>query len=255
MSALWQLLRKDLLSQRWAMGVLLFLTFTWHIFLYSRVGVWPREVTLALGLIPFFFTQLWVLWISFQTYRTEWSEDTAYFLLSAPISSWLITGVKLLTVVLYTLFGVGTILASYLLFLRADLATVWDTAAVYLSSGWYKRDLMNGGLLLFLTLVSSVMLMHFAYICSRMANRFRGLVVIWVLVVSQWLCGRIAALIEPILRWLPSFSIDIPMIESFNYVAIHEIKISSAIFGGYVLAVFGLFALANWLWEKHIEIV
>ena len=36
--------------------------------------------------------------------------------MSAPISSWLITGVKLLTVVLYTLFGLGTILASYLLF-------------------------------------------------------------------------------------------------------------------------------------------
>ena len=79
MSALWQLLRKDLLSLRWAMGVLLFLTFTWHIFLYSRVGVWPREVTLALGLIPFSFIQLWVLWISFQIYRTEWSEDTAIF--------------------------------------------------------------------------------------------------------------------------------------------------------------------------------
>lgn len=254
MKAFWQLLRKDLLSQRWAMGILLVLTLGWHIFLSTKVGVWYREATLMLGLIPFSFIQLWVIWISFQIYRTEWSEDTAYLLLSLPVSSWMITGVKLLTVVLCTLFGVLVMLGSYLIFLKADIKPVWEIVYPYLATGWYKRNLINLGVLSLFYFIGSVILMHFAYLCSRMVNRFRGLVVIWVLLVSTWLTTKIAAILKPLLRWLPSIGMDIPLIENSLIQEIREFKIPAGPFVGQLLAVIALLVLANWLWEKQIEI-
>ena len=39
MKAFWQLLRKDLLAQRWAVGILLGLSFV-YLLLYSKIGIW-----------------------------------------------------------------------------------------------------------------------------------------------------------------------------------------------------------------------
>ena len=253
MKAFWQLLRKELLAQRWAVGILLGLSFVWHLLLYSKIGIWYSQAILSLGLIPFFFIHLWILWISIQLYRTEWAEDTAYLLLSLPVSSWLITGVKLLTVVLYTCFSLLVIAASYFTFFRGEIISAIQPYLMYLETGWYKRDLINIGLILFIFFVGSIMLIHFSYICSRMVNRLRGLVLIWVFLLSNWVCSQLANLIEPLLNWLPTFGVDLPYVE-FGNLMLREYRIPSSPFVSYILVVFGLFALGNWLWEKQIEL-
>ncbi len=254
MGALWQLLRKDLLAQRWAMGILLFLTVAWHIFLWSKVGTWPQGIALALGLIPFGFILLWIFWVSLQIYRREWSEDTVYFLMALPKPSWLVMGVKLLTVIVCAFVSVGAMIASYLLFLNSEVEAAKALVAQHYTGPLYLGNLINGGALMFLFFVLFVILIQFSYICSRMVNRFRGLVTMWVFVISLRLGGILASIFEPAFRWLPPVTFSIPGVVVGATAPPNRLLFSSGLFAACFLVGIGFFALGNWLWENQIQV-
>ncbi len=249
-----QLIKKELRALRWYLGVLMFLTLGWHLFLATRVQRWPAELVFGLGWIPISFIPIWLLWISVQMYRSEWNQDTAYLLLSLPIPGWQITTSKFLVVMIAYVFSVVLFAASFFLALGGSIMQIVGDCLTLFPTIWYLRTGLNAFVLSVLLVSSATMLTHFSYISARMVKRFQGLVMVWILVLSVWLMERLGYVIEPLLRWVPWMTFEIGNY-SQGMVHMGEFQMSLAPILAPWLIVVALFALGTWLWETQIEIV
>lgn len=251
MRSFWQLLRKDILSLRWVVAVLVILSLVWQAYLASKTGNWDGDLIFGLGFLPYIFIPLGLLITSLLVYRNEWKEDTIYLILSLPIKAWQVTVSKLLAVLIGGILGFLAI--TFGIFI---LALIQETSFIndyVFQSGVFNYNI--GVMLMFILigLLTGTMLIQLAYIISRMANRLQGLVFIWILVLSSWVIPRLGLLIEPLLRWLPNIRF-----ESYNIVDgqiyTSNIFIPAAPLIAPWLVVIGLFGLATWLWQSHIEL-
>ncbi len=252
MNSYLQLLRKELLALRWSMGVFVGLTLIWQVFVATRTS-WTAPVLLINGLGPLSFLPMWLIWISFQSYSTEWSNDTAYLLLSLPVKGWQVTTTKLFPVMIAFLVALAVTISGFLLlFGRLIPVVIGDTFAP-LPAGWYLRNGVNLVVLGLLAVSAMVMLIHFAYITSRLAKRFRGPVLAWILLISFWIISRVGGLIEPILHWVRPLTFDFFNINQ-GLVDVYQFQLGLSPVLAIWLSIVGLFLLATWLWETQIEI-
>lgn len=255
MRAFGKLLQKELVSLRWFIVALLVLTVVWHGFLYTKIAQWDAAIVFGLGFIPLSFIPLWLVIASIYSYRTEWSEDTSYFLLSLPVSGWTITVSKLLAVVSLCVIGLLLMVGSFFLFDLPDafLTSLDSPFWGGLPGNWYVNDLIILCAIIIAAVFGTVMTMHIAYIFSRMANRFRGVVMLWILFIMGWFTIRASFLIEPLLKWLPEFEV-----ESWNLInnqMTHNTEmVASAPFVAQAVVMIGLFAFATWAWQTQIEV-
>ena len=247
-----QLLKKELVSIRWHMGVLLVLTVGWHVFLAIKAPSWGPELAFGLGWIPLSFIPIWLLWMGFQTYRSEWSHDTAYLLMALPVPGWKITTSKLLAVMIAYVSGLALFVASFGILLGSSARQVLGEAFV-MPAEWYVRTGLNGFVLSLLLVSTVIMLTHFSYIASRMVKRMRGFMMVWVLLIALWLTQRIGYVIEPLLAWIPWMAFDTV---NYNNGITHlgEVRFSLAPVLAPWLVVVALFFVGTWLWETQIEI-
>lgn len=248
-----KLLRKELFGLRWFIVPLVVLSVLWHLFLLTKIGVWEEGVALGLGALPISFIPLWILITSFSIYRTEWNENTIYFMMSLPVSAWKITLTKLLAVVIGAVAGVTVIgLGLISLVMNSSIELIGEVFSVVPTS-WF---VYNGMLVIsfcLLMLIAGVMTIQASYIVSRMANRFHGLVLLWVFLIIAWLIPRLSVLIEPLLRWLPSVKIIAGSVFD-GVLTTQNIWIPLGPLVAPLLVAFSFFGLATWLWESQIEL-
>lgn len=249
MRSFFQLLRKELFGLRWFIVPLVGLSVLWHLFLMTRIGLWDEGIVLGLGVMPFSFIPLWILITSFIVYRNEWNEDTIYFMLSLPVSPWKVTLTKLFSVVIGAVVGTGVVGLGFLSLLMRSSVEIFSLVP----SDW----IMYNGMLVIIfslaVLIAGVMVIQASFITSRMTNRLQGLVLLWILLIVSWLIPRLAMLIEPLLRWLPSIKIIGGSISN-GIFSTQNIWIPSGSILAPFVVVFGFFVLATWLWKNQIEL-
>ncbi len=253
MSRFFRLLRKDLESSRWPLGILSALIIGFMLLVLFKlppIGVSDWEmVALALAL-PLMFLPLWLIWQSFQTLRAEWREDTVYTLLVLPLPGWQVMLSKLAGIwVEYTVLMAVTIGGALLIFgnLLRSLFSVLP------SLSWLVRN----GLLLFIIslamLASVVIFVQLAFVVSKMIGRLQGLVAIWTLILSGWLVDKVGILLEPAFRWVPSLPLHkVFQLQELRPDVVVEWNLGPEI--GVWLGVLALFALTSYLFEHYIEV-
>lgn len=207
----WSQLKKELMSLRGDLLLTIGGFLVWEIFLHTRMGLWEPWLPLMLSLAPLFFVPFWMAWNGVNLFHQEWSANTHYLMLSLPVRAWriwlaklfalLVSGMSLTAFVAATAFT----LAPRALALSPELQAI----AGALPPGWLlKISLQVGAALLGSSLVLAI-ITQFAYLFSRMFERFQWLVMAWTVFLMFWLMERFVGLVEPVLRWLPGLRIHL----------------------------------------------
>ncbi len=252
----WQQFKKELQGHRIDFALIAGALLVWLLFLVSRVGAWSDEVILAIYWFPMGFLPIWALWTSVQLYRHEWRENTSYLMLSLPVRAWIITSAKLAVLVAGVVGFSSVILAGGLLLVErtgilSGLGDIHDLASVPLE--WvFKMGLLGyawsvGGIVLL------ALLAQWAYVFSRLFNRFQGLVMAWTWLVTFWLMGRVVDLGGRLLTWLPDFYLRMPDMAGEG-LHLHRVALESGPFWALILFVVGLYTLLNLTVERAVEV-
>lgn len=202
-------------------------------------------VALPAGFLPF-----WLIWQSFQTLRSEWREDTVYTLLVLPVSGWQVLLAKLVSICLEYTFLFWVITGGTWLFFKNVLVELWTFVPDSLWLVWNLFWLYAAGLLGVAVLVIYVQL---GFVVSKLVGRLQALVALWVWVLGAWLVDRVGLLLQPLLGWLPSISVD----RLLGWERVHidlSVDLNLAPPVGAGLALVGLFFLAGYLFEHYLEI-
>ncbi|NLY10167.1 MAG: hypothetical protein GX020_00530 [Firmicutes bacterium] len=252
------LMKKELENTKWPVLLFSFLTLLFHFILSTQAHRFPDiEVVIGLACLPVVFIPLWLIWSGFQIYRTEWSHNTSYLLLSLPVSGIKITTAKLLTLILEFMALVGMMIAGLFIFLRQQLYLALNVNTWFdeLYIPW--QLVFSNAMMLFVVLLIGVvillMISQFVYISSRFARRARGLVTVWVFVLTFWFTNKLAYLLEPLFRWMPATSLTtITSTEGSYFLVKNQIVLSGEYSTLFVAIV--LFILSSYLFERHIEL-
>ncbi|MFW5991694.1 MAG: hypothetical protein ACOCQN_00700 [Halanaerobiaceae bacterium] len=253
MKGWWKLYKKDLYAILFFLLVVILLVSAWQLFLYYRINRYPSELVFGLGLIPFLFFPLLMLWQGYQGFRREWKEETAYFLLSLPRPGWQLALSKLLAGVTFYLVTIGY---SILLLYLVNGSTVTDIFR-HLPEV-IERNVV--GMILTRVFIFSVIsgiaiyiLSQFAFLIGRFYERFNGLVSILVYILSVYITFRGGSILAPLLNWLPNLSFPV----QFSNSGLTEVRTlylgSGPIFGSIVIIIV-LFWLGSYVLAEHLEV-
>ncbi|HEX3044237.1 MAG TPA: hypothetical protein VHY08_05745, partial [Bacillota bacterium] len=186
------------------------LTIAFHIYLRTRSGVWPSQAILALGGLPMILPLIWPLIMGMLTFHFEWNTNSIYLLLSLPVKGHTVIAAKS-TALLTGIVGlILTTLGSYALLLAplGNLLQYWNW------SDFFKIILILGIYLLAI-LMFFIITSQFAYLVSRLVPRLKGLVLVFALIFSYWISGKLGQWLNPVLSWIPK--IKIPIQASFSF--------------------------------------
>lgn len=247
-----RLLRKDLETSRWSVGVFSGIMFGLMVYIRFKIssGKWPYQALGFFFLVPAIIGPIWLLWQSFQTLRSEWREDTIYTLLTLPVSGWKILLAKLCAICLeYTVFVIVSLVGLLVLF----PFILTEASEVVPSLGWLAWN----GFLVYLVslffLISVVIFIQLAFVVGKMVGRFQTIISLWVLFLASWFVTILSRILAPALRWLPPLSLHkIMRLHQLERSIVFEWYFSSQL-GGF-LAIVGLFFLASYLLENYTEI-
>lgn len=246
------LLKKDLEASRIPVAFLSGITLLIMLFVRYKIssGAWPLETAIAAIAIPTMFTPLWLMWQSFQALRSEWREDTVYTLLVLPVPGWQVMLAKLVSIwAEYTVLFV-TIVAGGLIFFWSLLNPILTMLP---SLSWLLRNVFLLYLASVYALAGYVIFIQLAFVVGKMVGRFQGLVAIWTLVLANWIVGRLALLLEPLFRWLPTVPLhDVFRLQQLERNIVLELNLAPHI--GLILGTIGLFCLTSYLFEHYVEI-
>lgn len=253
---LWLQYKKELKAHRGDTALIVGALLVWYIFLTTRIGKWPTDLIVVLGLLPTGFLPLWILWTSLQLYRQEWRENTHYLMLSLPIPAWKITVPKMAAMM------TGVVLYSVLL-VFAGWWILDQTGAIRQVFDEFRTldipmgRIIGSGLKVYgLTLLSFILMgliTQLAFVISRLFTRFQGIVIAWVWLVEVWWLGRLTEWIGPWLDWLPSLKLKgISVIN--GQVELTTLILPSGGIWASVLVGIGVFALLNLTLSKAVEV-
>lgn len=252
----WQQYKKELLSNRVEIALIAGAFIVWTLFLLSRVGLWQGEIIVGIYWMPASFLPLWALWTSVQQYRQEWRENTSYLMLSLPVRAWVITSAKL--AVLFTAavgFSLLILAGGWLLLARTGVLALYHASSLFemIPGEWIVKITLLGWALTVGSVVVMGLVAQLAYMFSRLFTRFRGLVMVWTLLLTSWLTGRAMDVGGKLLAWLPDFHIR--FLDFFDGVlGLRVYAIQSGPIVMYALVVLGLYALLNVILERAVEV-
>ena len=225
----------------------------WQFFLVYKLAKWPAELVFGLSFLPFSFFPLIMLWQGYQSFRYEWKDDTAYFLLTLPRSGWQITLAKLTAGMT---FYIGITLYNILILLIANRSVI-NLFMSDFPENVTPKLITNGftdfTILYLISGLAIYILTQFSYLISRFYNRFNGMISIVIFVLSVYIVHRGGSLLAPLLKWMP----DIPVRVMEGMAGIAQERIiyigSGPLLGSLIMLIL-LFLAGSWIFEKQLEV-
>ena len=205
----WSQLKKDLMSLRGEAILLTGIILLWDVFLHTRIGLWDPWLVFPLGWLPLTFVPLWIAWTSVHLYHQEWSANTHYLMLSLPVRAWCITLSKLAAIIIGALGYSVVIAVGGLTLLSRAGGSIGELKAFLdaLPGGWLIVTAVQMGAVALLGSLFLGVITQFAYLFSRLFERFQWLLMAWTWILSFWMWDRFESFVGPLLGWLPDFTI------------------------------------------------
>ncbi len=253
MKAWWHLYRKEIINLAFFILIVFLLITMWLLFLAYKLGRWPGELVFGLSFLPLSFFPLIMLWQGYQSFRYEWKDDTAYFLLTLPRPGWQITLSKLAAgMTIYIVFTIYTIISIYVAN-RDFIGGLFSELPANTMEGELINVLLQ---IIFLYIIAGMViyiLAQFSYLISRFYNRFNGVISIVIFILSVYILHRGGSILAPIFRWMPDIPIhSVQMVAGITRENVIYIG-SSPFVGSFIMLIF-LFLLGSWFLENYLEV-
>lgn len=250
----WSQLKKELMALRGEALILIGAILLWFIFLHTRIAVWEPYLIIPLGWLPVVFVPLWIAWTSVHIYHQEWSANTHYLMLSLPVRAWRISLAKLAALFIGALGYVSVIaIGSLTLIARAEgLMGELGHVVASLPDGWLATSIVQFGGAVFMGCFIFAVVTQFAYLFSRLFERFQWLLMAWTWILSFWALDRFVDIVSPLLRWLPD--VHVRAIEILNEeVMVQPTSIDGGSIGATVIFGILMVLLINVVIEQAVE--
>jgi hypothetical protein len=225
----------------------------WEWFLISRSENWPQGLSFGLGFIPLFFLPMIMLFLAYNSYRSEWGNNTIYLLKILPRKGYEINFAKFFPAFSYYLILSGALILVNIYFHQGFLAGVFRQIPETLGREVFKEFLVLAYITYLISGIQIYLITQFSYLVATFFNRFRLLISILVFILSHYLILRIGGFLNYLFNWLPDLPITI-FTESPAGVSESTIYIGSAPFIVIVLMMVGLFFLNSRLLASDVDV-
>ncbi|TDO95280.1 ABC-2 family transporter [Halanaerobium saccharolyticum] len=225
----------------------------WEWFLLTRTEHWPPGVSFGLGFIPLFFLPLIMIFLGYNSYRSEWGNNTIYLLKILPRKGYEINFAKFFPTFVYNLILSGALILVNLYFHQDFLAGVFRQIPEMLGREVFREFLILAYLSYLITGIQMYLITQFSYIIASFYNRFRLLISILIFILSHYFILRVGGFFNYLFNWLPDFPVTVFM-ENPAGVTESTIYIGSAPFVVILLLMTGLFFLNSRLIASDVDV-
>lgn len=200
-------LRNGLLGKGRHFILLTILAYVWHLVLLALGSRLAPGGMVFLALLPLLLAPLWAMWASVGLVRRTSKRHSSFR--GGAFSAWRLLvgnlGAVLVQVLVYSvLVTVGALLLFRSALGVAGLVDLLPIPSVDWILGFLVRAYAAG---LLFTLVAAA-ISQFAYLFSRLGERYRWLMGIWVSILATWIGMRLVPLFAQWFRGLPDFVFD-----------------------------------------------
>lgn len=251
----WSQLKKELMSLRGDVLLPIGGFLIWTVFLHTRMTVWEPWLPAGLAWLPMLFIPIWIVWNGIQLYHAEWGANTHYLMLSLPVRAWRIWLPKLTALIAGALLLAAAVSVLALTLAPRALALSDDLRVIVraLPTGWLlSTSLKIGAAMLGVGLLLAI-ITQFAYLFSRMFERFQWLLMAWTWILSSWLMERFVELVEPLFRWLPDAQFHVLEMGDHGFV-LRAVTLDSAPIVATAVFAALLLLLINVVIEQALEV-
>lgn len=225
----------------------------WEWFLITKTDNWPLGLSFGLGFIPLFFLPLIMIFLAYNSYRSEWGNNTIYLLKILPRRGYEINLAKFLPAFSYYLLLSLLLIAANLYFNQELIARILNEIPEMPGRQISRQFLVFSYSAYLITGVQLYLITQFSYIIASFYNRFRLLISILVFTLSHYFILRIGGFFNYLFNWLPDFPMTVFM-ESPSGVTESTIYIGSAPFIVIMLMMTGLFFLNSRLIASDVDV-
>lgn len=225
----------------------------WEWFLITRTDNWPPGISFALGFIPLFFLPLMMIFLAYNSYRSEWGNNTIYLLKILPRRGYEINMAKFLPAFIYYLLLSTALIAVNLYFNQGLVAQILNEAPEMIGWQMSRQFLILSYSAYLITGIQLYLITQFSYIIASFYNRFRLLISILVFILSHYLIIRLGAIINYLFGWLPDFPLTV-LLEGPAGVSESVIYIGSAPFASVLLLMTALFFINSHLIAAEVDV-
>ena len=246
-----QLYKKEIYTKRLEIIGILACVLLWNVlviikpwwFTYRKEDVVGISMSLPAGIIF-----VWTIWIGFKSISYEWDNNTCYLLLSLPISGFKVLTVKILSILSILLVFIVEVCGAALV---VDLMKRSDSIHIDIPSfGACMAFIADIFLVLLYMLVSAaimVILCQFAYIASRLVNRFSKVFAVVAGGAGLWVFMRGTSILTYLLNLLHLPKIKILIGEGDGFISLSPIIAT-------LLLSFGLLYVTAKLFDHVVEV-
>jgi hypothetical protein len=253
MKSLISLIKKEIRQLNILIIVSTLIIAAWEWFLITRTENWPPGLSFGLGFIPLFFLPLIMLFLAYNSYRSEWGSNTIYLLKILPRRGYEINFAKFFPAFAYYVILSGALIVANIYFHQGFLTGVFREIPEMLGREVIGEFLVFAYLSYLITGIQIYLITQFSYLVATFFNRFRLLISILVFILSHYLILRIGGILNYLFNWLPDFPMTI-FTESPAGVSEATIYIGSAPFIVIAVIMIGLFFLNSRLIASDVDV-
>lgn len=253
MRSLISLIKKEFRQLNILLIVSILITAAWEWFLITRTEHWPPGVSFGLGFIPLFFLPLIMIFLAYNSYRSEWGNNTIYLLKILPRRGYEINLAKFLPALIYYLFLSAALITVNIYFNQELIARILNEAPELIGRQMSRQFLIISYSVYIISGIQLYLITQFSYIIASFYNRFRLLISILVFILSHYLILRIGGFFNYLFNWLPDFPVTVFM-ESPAGVTESTIYVGSAPLIVIMLLMTGLFFLNSRLIASDVDV-
>ena len=225
----------------------------WEWFLITRTEQWPPGVSFGLGFIPLFFLPLIMIFLAYNSYKSEWGNNTIYLLKILPRRGYEINLGKFLPAFIYYLLLSTSLIAANLYFNQELITQIFNEAPQMVGWQMSRQVLILSYSAYLVTGIQLYLITQFSYIIASFYNRFRLLISILVFILSNYLVIRLGAFTNYLFGWLADFPLTV-LRESPTGTAESILYIGSAPFASVLLLMTALFFLNSYLIATEVDV-
>lgn len=191
---LWTLYKKDLAASKFESLLILGFILVGNLFLYYKAKTsWPSDISLVFSMIISGFIPLFTFLKAFNFIRSEWKENTVYWIMSLPTSGNNIFLAKFMAL-LSQFFVLGIIALAFTLsfiFMKTELQDILRNLKEFIDYSQVGLEAIKIGVIMFLGFGMTIIIAFFSAVVGKLFDKFSGLITFLVFIFTNYITSRL----------------------------------------------------------------
>ena len=173
------LYKKDLAAAKFETLLIMGFILVGNLFLYYKAKTsWPIEISLVFSTLILGFVPLSTFFRAFSFIRSEWKENTVYFMMSLPTTGNVIFLAKLLALLtqFFLLGAIALIFTGTFVFMHPQFQHIWVVIKDISTTPEIIWEMSKIGILLFVGFGLSIIIAFLSAVIGKLFKKFSGLI-------------------------------------------------------------------------------